>query len=92
MIAYREFLRLHLIWFILYYLVCIGFILLSPYIAFVLLIKLMGYPAIYLLSRPMYRKHDYYFNNLGHSVNKLYLTTFAWDLFAFSILLIPFSI
>lgn len=46
MSVYLVFLRLHLLWFILYNLVCIPLAFLSSNVQFILLIKLVGYLVI----------------------------------------------
>lgn len=92
MSIYWAFLRLHLLWFILYNLVCIGLLVLSPVISLVLLTKLVGYPVIYLLTRPKYSRYDYYFKNHRLSINRLFFTVCLADLVAFSVLFIPIKL
>lgn len=88
MSIYWAFLRLHLLWFILYNLVCVGIFFTSWDIRLVILLKLVGYPTIYLISRPFNKRHDYYFKNIGLFPPRLFMVISLMDLTAFSILMI----
>lgn len=92
MSIYLAFLRLHLLWFILYNLVCIPLAFLSPNVQLILLIKLVGYLVIWPVTRPFNKKYDYYFKNNGYSSGKLFLIISLIDLILFSVLIIPLKL
>lgn len=90
--TYLAFFRFHLIAFLVANLLCIVFLFLSPYISLVLIIKLVAYPAIYLLVQPWIGKYDYYFKNLGMAPGKLFLIISLIDFSIFSMLIAPLSL
>lgn len=87
--TYLTFFRLHLTVFLLANLLCIFFLFTSPYISLVLIIKLFGYLAIYLLIQLRTGRYDYYFKNLGVASVKLFLVVSLIDFSIFSILIAP---
>jgi hypothetical protein len=82
---------LHLLWFILYNLVCLFIFLKSGDARLVFLIKIVGYPAIYWTSKPFNGRYDYYFKNLGFDPKGLFIKTCFMDLILFLVLIIPLS-
>ena len=92
MLLHWHFLRLHLLSFIVWNVICIAFLFMSPYILLVFLTKLVSYPSIWLITRPMNKRYDYYFKNNGRSVASLFLTVTLVDFLVFSGLVIPFSL
>lgn len=89
MSIYWQLLRLHLLWFILYNLICIFIFLKSGDARLALIIKVVGYPAINLISRPFSRRFDDYFRNMGYDSRKLFFNICLVDLLAFIVLIIP---
>jgi hypothetical protein len=83
-----KLLRLHLLWFILYNLLCLFILLKSGDVRLTLLIKIAGYPAIHLISRPFNRRYDYYFKNMGFNPNRLFLLVCLFDTTVFSVLIV----
>jgi len=90
--TYLVFFRLHLIAFLLADLIAIVFLFLSPYISFVLIIKLFGYVPIYIIKRPWTSNYDYYLKNLGVAPVKLFVVISIIDFSLFSILVAPFRL
>jgi hypothetical protein len=90
--VYWMFMRLHRFWFISFNLICFPLLFLGSYILPVLLTKLVGYAAIYLITRPINKRHDYYFRNLAFSMGRLFLIVSLMDLIAFCIIGIPLKL
>jgi hypothetical protein len=86
-----QLLRLHLLWFILYNLTCIFIFLTSGDAILVFLIKIFGYPAIYLISKPFNSRYDYYFKNMGLNTQRVFINICLMDLMLFLVLIIPLT-